>query len=84
MLHIETKHYKKITKTTARKLYNAGKTIAMLPCKMHPENLWQPPYHVSSVNNDNFETVCNCFRYYNCNYTETGKYISFYEVKQDL
>ena len=85
---------KRISKKAAEKLYNAGKPVYMLPCKMRFNNTWQKPYKAQKENsneaiagdgfntiiprNNEFETIVNAFTYYNCQYNETGKYIAYY------
>lgn len=83
MLKLETENFKRINKTTARRLFDQGVKIALLPCKMHPANTWQAPAVVSMASGS-FDQVCNAYHYYNCNYTKTGKYIAFYVMKGAL
>lgn len=69
----------KIRKTKARKLFNEGQVIYLLPCKMRVDNVWQKPHEVvKSEENNDFDKVVNSFEYYNCQYNETGKYTAFY------
>lgn len=74
----------RITKTTAKKLYNAGHDVLFIPCNLHPENNFYSLGIWENVNlcgqYDSFETLCNYFAAYNCN-SETGKYIAFYIKK---
>lgn len=83
----------RVNKTVARKTYNAGKPIYMLPCKTRLDNMWICPVKAISdqltnigtsngydnviARNREFETVVNCFEYYNCN-NELGRYTAFY------
>lgn len=74
-------NYKRVTKRTAKKLFNAGTTIYLLPCKACLNSYWFSPYameynHVIE-NGENFDTMINSFEFYNCN-NEMGKYTSFY------
>lgn len=94
MRKLEFDGYIRINKTQARKAYNAGKDVYMVPCKMRLFNPWQVPYIASKENrfkpiasdgfntiiprNDEFDTIVNCFSYYNCNYNELGKYPAYY------
>lgn len=73
---------KRVQKRTAEKLYNAGKDVFFIPCKCNPENHW---FSLGIWENkhldgqyDSFEKLCNGFSFYNCNDSQTGKYISFY------
>lgn len=70
--------WKRITKTAARKEFNAGRNVLFIPVNM-PVNR---DYYCNQVvlnNNkkENFDTLCNHFEFYNCN-NETGKYAAFY------
>lgn len=79
-----------VQKRTAKKLYNAGKIIYLCPCKMTPIGVWNigcavskeynPYQDVRIDDNKSFEHVVNSFNYYNCG-SDTGKYITFYEIK---
>ena len=83
---------KRITKHEARKLYDAGKTVYIIPCKILPnENspMFGKGFEVNrcTSSNDWFESTGNSFEhrvdameYYNCNNT-TGLYASFYVEK---
>lgn len=86
----------RVNRTKARRLYNAGFPVYMLPCKTRLDNSWIKPARMikESINyisndgfntivarNDSFETVENAYSYYNCNYQETGKYPAYYIEK---
>ncbi len=86
----------RVSKSMARRLYNAGKAIYLLPCKVRFENMWIKPvravpdelttigtstgFDTVVARNKEFETVVNCFEYYNCN-NELGRYTAFYTLK---
>ena len=85
MRQIESANWRRISKAKARKLYNAGEDILVVPCKVHPENhlgigvttsinYWEHP---------TFEVFLNEFCWYNCQHNELGKYPAFYERKCD-
>ena len=86
MLQIETKHFKRITKATARRMYNAGENIALNPSNLHPESLWNMAYitNIESEERTPFETLINHFSFYNCIDNETGKNVFFYQVKEGV
>lgn len=84
--------FTRISKTAARKLYNAGETIRICAVKMSPVNIWgayadatpaaftvvsSDGFNTTVARNKDFETVVNAFRFYNCNH-ETGYYPAFY------
>lgn len=76
---------KRISKTVARKLYNAGYNVLFIPCNLNPENnfynlgIWENKNLAGQY--DSFEKLVNSFEYYNCN-NETGKYTAFYIKKE--
>lgn len=80
MKKIETTNYIRISKTAAKKLYNAGKEVYMLPCKLNPEGMYFNPMglQIDEENGAKFDSVVNAATYYNCNY-ETGYYMNFYK-----
>lgn len=55
---------KKINKTTARKLFNEGKTFFMAACNMRVDSA----YEIDPAKADcTFDQLLNAFNYYNCN-----------------
>lgn len=69
--------FKKVTKTTAKKLFEAGKNIYLIPCKACINSYWFSPYRVNKDCENTFQSIVNSFEYYNCN-NELGKYTAFY------
>lgn len=65
---------KKVNKTTARNLFNAGIEVMFCPCKMRPERfgVW-----VSNKVGRAFDNLVNEFEFYNCS-RPTGSYTAFY------
>lgn len=85
------KMMKRINKTLARKLYNCGYNINLVPCKCALDNNMAKTCVNIMQNNDeyntfgnSFDAVVNEFEYYNCCYGETGKYSHFYVEEKDL
>lgn len=80
MNKIEYIGYKRINKAMARKLFNNGTPVYILPCKVRLDNAWIKPAMIVNNGsfNDSFDTIVNAFHYYNCQYNETGKYASYY------
>lgn len=80
--------WKRVSKKTARKLYNEGRTIRLCPVKFHPCNKYYPMSFDMSINDEwsvepfewekTFDARTNNFEFYNCNLNETGKYSAFY------
>lgn len=71
----------KINKRQARKLYNKGITIWLTPCKCIYNSMLFGEYKINKATTHkggNFDSVVNCYEYYNCNYNETGLYCAYY------
>lgn len=66
--------YVKITKPTARRLYNEGSKILLTPCHLRPIPCG---VYVSNASGRDFDKLINEFEYYNCN-NETGRYAAYY------
>lgn len=82
MRHIEMDGFTRINKTAARKLFESGAKIFLAPCNMPPVSMWGQAAECSKDRCDcTFESLVNSFEYYNCNYSETGRYTAFY-IKQ--
>jgi len=76
---------KQINIRTAKKLFESGKEIFMQSSNMRFENVWQQPFNFikDQSNGESFETICNSYKYYNCdNYR--GKYIHFFARVEDV
>jgi len=72
----------RISKQMAQRMYANGVDIMLLPCKLNPEtpfikNAWINNHMKEDEIEMEFNTLCNAYRYYNCN-KEAGEYISFY------
>ena len=80
MLNNTTLNYTRINKPEARKLYNLGRPIVVLPCKANPNSPWFSNSTVSKESGRDFNTLVNEFIYYNCNTSELGRRPAFYVV----
>lgn len=79
MLNNITLNYTRINKSEARKLYNLGRPIVVLPCKANPNSPWFSNSTVTKESTDkDFDTLVNEFTYYNCNTAELGRRPAFY------
>lgn len=67
---------KRISMATARRLFNKGIEIYMLPSKVAVENIWILPANLHK-GDSSFDVQVNAYRYYNCS-AETGNRIHFY------
>lgn len=70
----------KITINTARKLFDAGETVYLLPNKVRLGNAWIFPFAVNTNNSSghSFDNIINSYSYYNCN-KEVGNSVAFYK-----
>ena len=80
--------------TTAKKLFEAGAKIRMVPHKINPNNIWGlcadikkidsvPLEAIYNINHYNdFNRIINDFSYYNCS-NETGLYLHFYLLENN-
>lgn len=67
----------KITKGMARKLYNEGKEIMILPNRVRANSPLAGWITKPEDNDVGFEKVCDAVFYYNCS-PETGMKLNFY------
>lgn len=89
MNHIEIDGYRRISKPAARKAYQSGETVYLIPCKLSPVNMYMPAMGISCKPSQDtspvyypscaatFDSRVNAFEYYNCS-PETGNYTAFY------
>lgn len=70
---------KQVNKTVAKRLYNAGHEIHLLPCRVGINTPWGLLYTTNAKECDNvpFDSMVNAFTSYNCN-TQLGKYPHYY------
>lgn len=77
--------YTRINKIQARKIYNAGGSIVILPCHANPRSIWFSGSDFSKENSGNrtFENLVNDYTYYNCNDTILGKRPGFWILSNE-
>ena len=91
ILRAEGKEYIQLSKTKAKRMFYAEKTILLLSSNLAFDNVWEKPYscnikkymeeEVSPAEYEKmFDILCNSFRHYNCD-RERGKYIHFFMEK---
>lgn len=78
--------YDRISKQEARKLWDAGKPVYIIACKMRPGMPFSMGMNIcrdEAGGWTDFQSVCNNFMFYNCSY-ETGYYPAFYTVTERM
>lgn len=70
---------KKVSKSVARKMFNAGEVIHIVPCKANPESMWfrDSMIVINKLRTSDFDAIVAKFEYYNCNYG-MGKRAAYY------
>ena len=67
----------KITKALARKMYNEGKEVMIIPNKVRPNSILANWTRKPDTEDSDFDKLCNAIFYYNCS-PETGMNLAFY------
>lgn len=70
----------RVSKNTARKLFNDGETLRICMHKADPVNDFYGFYAdiTKNINGDEFDIMCNSYTFYNACY-ELGYYMAFYK-----
>lgn len=68
---------KKISKTTAKKAFERGETIYLLPSKVNLMNEWVKPFAIKLGEEQDFDKAYLNYWYYNTN-SELGKTVYCY------
>lgn len=63
--------------TSARKSFENGQTVYLLPNKVRLDNAWIKPFAIDDSQGRTFDKVVNDYKYYNCN-SETGNNVAYY------
>lgn len=78
----EKQTFKRISKRAARAAYNNGLTIVICSCNVRPFTEWGCEVTINKKDCEpddiDFDKAVNAFEWYNCNYSELGKYAAFY------
>lgn len=69
-------NYRKITKAAARKRYDNGEPVQIVPCKCSPASVWFTGFEMVKQD-QTFDQFVNAFSYYNC-CPELGTRPAFY------
>lgn len=67
----------KITKALARKIYDEGEEIMIIPNKVRPNGMLASWIRKPDNEDGDFEKLCNAVFYYNCS-PETGMTLHYY------
>lgn len=67
----------KITKGMARKLYNHGEEIMIIPNRVRPDSMLASWIRKPDQEEGDFDKLCNAIFYYNCS-PETGMNLVYY------
>lgn len=75
--------YERVTAKVARKMFDKGNTIYLIPCKVRfdMKSHWFHPAKINKTMLDEFtsyEGFVQMFINYNCQYNELGKYPSYW------
>lgn len=77
----------RVNKTKAHRLFNEGRIIVCCPHKVNPEGssyaslVCRNTIHKDDEPFKDFDYWVNTVEYYNCQYSELGKYLAFYVTK---
>ena len=84
--------YKRVNKPMARKLYNNGCSVFLLPCKisdsaMDGSHPWVKPYRINIIEslafNNKFGRAVVEYEQYNCN-SSVGTYPHYYVSEEEI
>ena len=85
MRKLVTPGFERIDKREARKRYKSCETLLLVPCNVDPNNRWGMGFNMNITDHafeSDFDRRVTYFEYYNCQYSETGKYTAFYLRKE--
>ncbi len=82
---INGEQWERITKSEARKRWNAKQRLYIAPCNLHPGWPWRfgKEFNSENISDSSFEDMVSNFEYYNCYDSKTGRYASFYKPCND-
>lgn len=67
----------KITKALAKKMYNNGEEIMIIPNRIRPNSILASWIRKPENEDGDFDKLCNAVFYYNCS-PETGMNLAYY------
>ena len=74
----------RVNKQKAKRLYNQGESVTIIPCNVPLLNLWIGGYtfNIQQTEHREFDKIINSFMFYNCSY-QLGRYPAYY-VEESL
>lgn len=73
--------FKRVSLIEARKNFEAGNDVLLLPVNVRPDNAWTQPFCVckdfDSCDGYTFSDIVNTYAYYNCN-SELGRTVKYF------
>lgn len=79
------KRFVRVNKIKARRVYDAGNTVYLIPDMMRLVNAWQSPCPISKKDNGGdreFDARVNEFSYFNCD-KERGRGVKYFVSQSD-
>lgn len=69
----------KVSKAAARKAFNNGEYVHLVPSKANPASMWfrDSMIVISKLRTPDFDAIIEKFQYYNCN-AQLGKRVAYY------
>jgi hypothetical protein len=69
----------KVNKAQARKAFNNGQLVHVVPSKANPQSVWfrDCMIVISKLRTPDFDLIVQRFQYYNCN-NQLGKRVAYY------
>ena len=85
MNNIKINNIIRVSKRTARSMYEENYTIELIPRLINPRGMWMQGYAINKLKEEgrDFDNIVNAYEYYNCN-AETGSYVAYYVDEGDL
>lgn len=72
----------RLSKMRARKLFNEGRIIFIIPNKCRLDNMWVRPMRIQKSEEVSFDTLVNSAIFYNC-CSELGYYLRYYVLESN-
>lgn len=80
MISQESSGFMRISKAAARKEFEKGSEVYLLPCKVRLDNMWIKPHLMTKE--VKFDSFMATYSYYNCQDKDLGLYPAFFKKKE--